>query len=138
MLLVFPRLNNKNYKMKMFSKVVYENDSNAAFYYLGNQKIYLEDSFLYDGNDLYLFLYKTVITVGNTDYELSPLSFVIVDYQDQVEIYDKEKDEYIIIEKCDTDVLGNMSNYKINLSTDMINDNRLLLKSVDKLPLYKK
>ena len=62
MLLVFPRLNNKNYKMKMFSKVVYENDSNAAFYYLGNQKIYLEDSFLYDGNDLYLFLYPSSLS----------------------------------------------------------------------------
>jgi hypothetical protein len=137
MLLVFPRINNKNYKVPVFSKVTYESDSDSAFYYIGKKKIFLEDSFLYDGNDLYLFLYKTTIQAGDKTYELSPLSFAIVNYHSQLELYDKENDKYEIIENSNYDVIATLGTHKINLSTDMLNDNRLLLKSVTDLPIYK-
>ena len=65
------------------------------------------------------------------------MSYVIVNYDSQVEIYDKEKDEYYIIEDVKTDVIGTLGSHKINMSIDMVNDNRLLLKSVSELPLYK-
>jgi hypothetical protein len=137
MLLVFPRLESKNYKISLFTKLMYDKESDASFYYQGEKKIFLEESFLYDGRDLYLFLYKTSVQVGETVYELSPLSYVIVNYDSQVEIYDKEKDKYYIIENVKTDVIGTLGSHKINMSIDMVNDNRLLLKSVSELPLYK-
>ena len=138
MLLVFPRINNKNYKIKLFTKLTYDKDSDSSFYYNGKEKIFLEESFLYDGHDLYLFLYKTTVQVGEKTYELSPLSYAIVDYHDEVQIYDKEKDKYEIIENCDFDIIATLGEHKINLSTDMVDNNRLLIKSIDNLPLYKK
>ncbi len=138
MLLVFPRINNKNYKIKMFTKLTYDKDSDSSFYYNGKDKVFLEESFLYDGHDLYLFLYETTVQVGEKTYELSPLSYAIVDYHDEVQLYNKEKDKYEIIENCDFDIIATLGDHKINLSTDMIDNNRLLIKSVDNLPLYKK
>lgn len=138
MLLVFPRINNKNYKIKMFTKLTYDRDSDSSFYYNGKDKVFLEESFLYDGHDLYLFLYKTTVQVGEKTYELSPLSYAIVDYHDEVQLYNKEKDKYEIIENCDFDIIATLGDHKINLSTDMIDNNRLLIKSIDNLPLYKK
>ena len=138
MLLVFPRINNKNYKIKMFTKLTYDRDSDSSFYYNGKDKVFLEESFLYDGHDLYLFLYKTTVQVGEKTYELSPLSYAIVDYHDEVQLYNKEEDKYEIIENCDFDIIATLGEHKINLSTDMIDNNRLLIKSIDNLPLYKK
>lgn len=137
MLLVFPRINNKNYKIKLFTKLTHDSETDASFYFDKDDKIFLEESFLYDGQDLYLFLYKTSVQVGEKTYELSPLSYVIVDYHDQVEIYDKLSDKYEIIEDCNFDIIATLGSHKINLSTDMVNDNRLLLKSFNNLPLYK-
>lgn len=138
MLLVFPRINNKNYKIKMFTKLTYDRDSDSSFYYNGKDKVFLEESFLYDGHDLYLFLYETTVQVGEKTYELSPLSYAIVDYHDEVQLYNKEEDKYEIIENCDFDIIATLGDHKINLSTDMIDNNRLLIKSIDNLPLYKK
>ena len=124
-------------KIKLFSKLTHDTDTDASFYFDKDDKIFLEESFLYDGQDLYLFLYKTSILVGEKTYELSPLSYAIVDYHDQVEIYDKASDKYEIIDNCTFDVIATLGEHKINLSTDMVNDNRLLLKSFNDLPTYK-
>jgi acetaldehyde dehydrogenase/alcohol dehydrogenase len=73
-------------------------------------------------------------------YELSPLSYVIVNYKGEVEIYDKKSDKYEMIELCEKDVIGTMGDYIINLSTDSVSigdNSRLLIKSVDSLELYK-
>ena len=137
MLLVIPRIPEKNNKIKLFSKIVYEDDSESAFYYLGKKKIFLDESFLYDGNNLYMFLSNVVIKIDDEEYILSPLSYVIVNYQDQIEIYDKKQDKYKIIESHKNDVIVSIGNHKINLSTDMVNNNRILMKNVDNLPVYK-
>lgn len=136
MLLVIPRIPEKNNKIKLFSKIVYEDDSKSAFYYLGNKKIFLDESFLYDGNNLYMFLSNVVVIIDEKKYELSPLSYMIVNYQDQIEIYDKKLDTYEIIETHKNDVVATLGNHKINLSTDMVNDNRILMKNIDNLPVY--
>ena len=49
------------------------------------------------------------------------------------------KDLYIIIDEHNNDVVADVGNFKVNLSTDMImyaDENRLLVKNVSKLPLY--
>ena len=45
---------------------------------------------------MYFFLDDTVITIGDTEYELPPLSYVIVNYRTNVEIYNYDKNEYTI------------------------------------------
>ena len=56
------------------------------------------------------------------------------------EIYDKKTDKYHMIELCEKDVLANLGEYTINLSTDTVSNgdnSRLLMKSVDGLEIYK-
>lgn len=140
MQLLIPRYIDKNYRLNYFSKIIYDNDSQTMYYQNGKNKVYLEDSFLYDGQDLYLFLMDVELVVGDKKYNLSPLSYVIVNYAGQVEIYDKKNDKYHMIELCPTDVIATHDDYSINLSTDSVSygdTSRLLFKSVDNLELYK-
>lgn len=142
MSLVIPRIKNQNYRINYFSKIVCENgDSQDIAYIIDkyDKKIYLEESFLYDGENLYFFIYDTNVTIDEKEYKLSELSYIIVNYKGQIEIYDKANDKYIIIDEHKNDVIAKLGNYNINLSTDVLmygEDSRLLLKSVDSLPLY--
>ena len=136
--LFFLNEKGKNYRINYFSKLEIEvsNSDEMAFIDYNDRKMYIRDSFLYDGKDMYVFPYSTVVTVENKTYELSPMSYVVVNYKDSVEMYDKANDKYYFIDEIKDDVMLSMNDKKINLSTDMIvyeNDERLLIKNVNKL-----
>lgn len=102
-----------------------------------NNKKLIENSFLWDGSDMYFFLEHVTINVNNENYELSPLSYIIASYKNGVEIYNYEKDEYKIINSEDS-IYVNAENYIIDTTTDILKfDGReqLLLKNIDKLPI---
>jgi hypothetical protein len=136
MLYVIPRVNNLNYRINAFSKVAYEPDSKNAYYHLGKKKVLLEEGFLFDGANLYLFLSDVSVVIDDKTYELSPLSYIIVNYKEMIENYNKKLDEYTIIDTHKNDVIATLGSHKINMSVDMVNNNRLLLKSCDNLPIY--
>ncbi len=136
-------LNNKTqaYRINYFTKVESEviNDEESAFVYYQNKKMFLVDSIIYDGDNLYLFPYSTTVEVNGEKYELSPLSYVLVGSDDTIEIYDKKTDKYTIVEEVNTDIMAYCKKYKIDLGKDMIlydNDTRILIKNVDKLELF--
>ena len=136
-------LNNKtsSYRLNYFSIIESEkiNDEESAFVYYRDKKAFLPDSFIYDGNDIYLFPYSVKIEVGEQTYELSPLSYVIVDLTNSIEIYDKKTDTYTVIEDVNKNMIAYYKKVKIDLSTDMImydKDNRILRKNIDKLELF--
>lgn len=140
MQLFFPHLFNKNYKLKYFTNVFYDTEVSSSYFEDGKKNVFLEDAFLYDGNNMYLFLTDISVQVLDEKYDLSPLSYVVVNYQGEVEIYDKKTDKYHMIELCEKDVLANLGEYTINLSTDTVSNgdnSRLLMKSVDGLEIYK-
>lgn len=140
MQLFFPHLFNKNYKLKYFTNVFYDTEMSSSYFEDGKKNVFLEDAFLYDGNNMYLFLTDINVQVLDEKYDLSPLSYVVVNYQGEVEIYDKKADKYHMIELCEKDVLANLGEYTINLSTDTVSNgdnSRLLMKSVDGLEIYK-
>ena len=140
MQLFFPHLFNKNYKLKYYTKVFYDTEMSSSYFEDGKKNVFLEDAFLYDGNNMYLFLTDSSVQVLGEKYDLSPLSYVVVNYQGEVEIYDKKADKYHMIELCEKDVLANLGEYTINLSTDTVSNgdnSRLLMKSVDGLEIYK-
>ena len=97
----------------------------------------MEKPFLYDGEDLYFFLDKTKIIVNGTTYEVSPLSYVIVRYKQNVEIYNYEKDEYQIIDISGVqDARVEADTYTINMSVDSIQTEKseqLLIRSLSYL-----
>lgn len=139
--LIYLRNKAGNYRLNYFTKLEIESDkknTNAFVEYKGKKK-FIEKSFLYDGENMYFFPYETDVVIENKTYNLSPLSYIIVNYKDSIELYDKKTDKYDIIEDHEKDVIANIGNYKVNLSTDMImykNDNRILIKKTDRLPLF--
>ena len=128
---------NKTSKINYFTNIEF-NENSAYIVYKDNKK-YLGESFLYDGENLYFFTYPVTVSVDENEYKLSSGSYMIVNYKDQVEIYNKGEDKYTIIESHSNDVIATLNDIKINMSTDMIITSvgsRLLIKNVEKLPLF--
>ena len=141
--LVFPSIKNKSYKVNYFSKIIYDNTDGeeSSFLSYNNKKTFIDKSFLYNGDDLYFFPYSTKVLIDGKSYMLSPLSYIIVNYKGMIEMYDKENDKYTIIDEHNDDAIAYIDEYKIDLSTDMImykDENRLLIKNLDKLSNYNK
>ena len=100
----------------------------------------LIDAFLYDGNDLYVFVENTVVNVDGNEYKLPPLSYVNATYKGYVEIYNYDTEEYLYIEDVKDNIIASTSKYKINLSNDSMeyeNTEQLLLKRIKNLPNLK-
>lgn len=139
--LYMPRMANKNYKLPYFSVIsIEETDTNTnAYVKYKNIKKFIEPAFLYDGSNLYVFLYNTKIKIDDEEILLSPLSYIIVNYQDEIFIYDKKTDTPRTIQSHVQDVVAEFEGYKVNLSTDMImydSNSKLLIKNVDLLKSY--
>lgn len=123
MAIVYPNNNGMMYRINHFADITEENgdiylETNLA---TKTNKTKLEKAFLYDGQDLYFFLDRTTITVNGTNYEVSPLSYVIVRYKQSVEIYNYEKDEYQVIDTTETqDAKVVTDTYTINMSVDSL------------------
>ena len=123
MAIVYPNNNGMMYRINHFADITEEDgniylETNLA---TKTNKTKLEKAFLYDGQDLYFFLERTTITVNGTNYEVSPLSYVIVRYKQSVEIYNYEKDEYQVIDTTETqDAKVVTDTYTINMSVDSL------------------
>lgn len=141
--LIFPNIRNKNYKVRYFSEIFSDvsESGESTFIKIDDKDIYLSNSIFYDGDNLYFFPYSTKVIIQGKEFNLSALSYIIVNYKGEIEIYNKKEDKYEIIEEHDEDVIAYVDNYKINLSTDMIiydSENRLFIKNISKLDYYKK
>lgn len=136
-----PRLETATYKLPGFTKIGVNPEKYSAYLINDEKKTELETSFLYDGTDLYVFLFETPIVINGQKIVLSPLSYVSVVYGGDVIYYDKATDTYKEILSVNTDVVAEVGLYKLNLSTDMImykNTNRLLVKNVKSPPTFSK
>lgn len=100
----------------------------------------VDNTFLYDGKDMYFFLENMTITIGKKKYEVSPLSYAIVNYRQNVEIYNYDKDEYTVVDEktatSNSDVIATNKNgsYSINMSVDSFKTNsvdQLLIKNME-------
>jgi hypothetical protein len=132
MIIAYPVSGAIQYKVNYFSTIYLDKDT--AYVSDGKFKKPLYNSFLYDGNDLYFFIEETKIKVLGKEYVLSPLSYVVVRYNDAIEVYDKSKETYQVIPIGDDEIIAKSKNYSINLSIDAINYNnkeRLLIKKAD-------
>lgn len=138
---VYPE-KGKVYKLDDFSNIIQDSNVMYAKRLKKDNKKSINNSFIYDGEDLYFFLEETTITVGKKKYKLSPLSYAIVNYRQNIEFYDYEKDEYIILDEeqatSNSDVIATNKNkdYKINLSVDSFSTDstdQLLIRNIDYL-----
>lgn len=137
MAIIYPTQSGIMYKVNHFSDIVREGSST----YLEvnttttTQKKLVENAFLFDGADLYFFLQNTIIHANGSDYEVTPLSYAIVRYNQGVEIYNKEKDEYTVVETKEN-VTATTADYTINMSIDALKSaekDQLLIKNINYL-----
>lgn len=123
MAIVYPNNNGMMYRINHFADITEEDGTSYLETNLATKtnKTKLEKAFLYDGQDLYFFLERTTITVNGTNYEVSPLSYAIVRYKQNVEIYNYEKDEYQVIDTTETQEAKVVTDtYTINMSVDSL------------------
>ena len=134
--IVFPYKNNPMYKLGNFSKIYTKNNYLYINSEAGNGRLY--DCFLYDGEDLYLFLENTTVFINEERYELSPMSFIEVT-KSYIRMYDKKNDNYTFIDGYTGGVSAYTDEYTIDLSGDTFTYNNLyflLIKNIDGLSLY--
>ncbi len=137
MSIIFPLSNILQYKVNYFSSISKEEDS----YYLidGDRKETLSNCFLYDGNDLYFFIDETKIVIGDQEIVVSPLSYVILTYNDNIQIYNYSTDQMQTILIGENQAFAISGNYNINLSIDAVvynNNSRLLIKNTSYLQRF--
>lgn len=112
-------------ELSLFNRVsnmseVYEEKGN---YYVENEKVTVKvsDFFLYDGRDTYLFFEPVTISWDNNYIDLKPFSYITVKYNQYIECFNRETEEYSVIETGTCKVTTKMACGSIvNLSTDII------------------
>ena len=134
-------LSNMNQKKVLYYSRIYEEDQKIILS-RDDKKMDVSHTFLYDGNDLYLFLEDTKITVGDKEYEVPAFSYVQCIYNDELYIYNYQKNiEYIDLKELDnTDIYAKSNTYQVNINYDYVkfNDNSILLnKNIEGLEAVK-
>lgn len=134
--IVYPYKNNPMYKLGEFSKVYYKNNYLYINSEAGSGRVY--DSFLYDGNDIYVFLEDTSVFIGDNRYDLKPLSFIEVT-RGYIRLYDQYNDNYIFLDTYEGSITAYTDEYFIDLKNDTFTYNDryyLLIKNIDGLKFY--
>ena len=135
-------IDSGNFKLNKFTNIFQENSLTYAKKINKRNKKILDKAFIFDGDDLYFFLDEMQIKIGDQEYTVSPLSYAIVNYRNNIEFYNYEKNEYTIIndeELLNIDVLAicNLHNYTINMSVDSVKsekNSKLLISNIKNLP----
>ena len=133
------------YKLERFTNVIEENYAAKIKKFNKKNETEVTGDILYDGKDLYFFLDATTITVGSEEFQVSPLSYAIVNYRNSIEIYDYKTDKYTVINDeraTSNDVLATSvaTGCTINMSVDSLSTSKgdqLLIKSMSNLKNYK-
>lgn len=125
-----------NKKINYFS-MIYQKD-NKLYVKEKEKEKQIKDSFLFDGEDIYVFLEDTNVTFNKKTITLSPLSYVKVIKNSIIQYYDYKKKEFKQ-EKIKDDVTATLNDAKLFLHTDVLvtKDVQVLLYGkVDDLPNY--
>lgn len=81
----------------------------------------ISDCFLFDGKNLYIFLTKAKITYNDKVINLEPFSYIIVNYNQSIQIFDYTAQKSSSEKTGQCTVMAEMeSGYKVNLSTDTL------------------
>lgn len=137
MIIVIPNENGQVYKINRFSNIYIK--GNVPYIEFYDKIKELTNAFIFDGGDLYFFISNATIEIDEETYEITPLSYVYAYNQNRVEIYNKQTDEYKIIE-TENQAIVTTEDYTINVSLDTIKygeKEQLLLKKFEELQTIK-
>lgn len=137
---VFPKSSFKQYKINYYTVLTKDNED----YKLTNKNLdyRISNSFLYDGNDLYFFITKGIVTFSNQSIDISPMSYVNYSYGNgELYIYNYDEDKvYYYPAMIDGDVIFKNDDFELNISSDSVKSgtkNKLLRKNIDDLDRLK-
>lgn len=134
--IVYPYKVSPLYKLGVYSYIYYVGKSLYVDSEKSSGRLY--DCFLYDGKDLYFFIENTSVVVDGTKYDLSPLSYAKVGLNN-IELYDKDKDQLISINNYKGMVNAYTNEYTINLTEDTFtykNNYYILIRNIENLDFY--
>ena len=134
MSVIFPLANSLQKKIPYFTEL--DGTEMVSFLKNSNLEYQLFNAFLFDGNDMYFFPDGITIKFMDREISLSPYSYVIVNFNQEVIYYNYEMDIADVVENVTGDVLAVGDGYNINLSIDAViygEKSRLLLKNLEYL-----
>lgn len=134
MSIIFPKSNFLSNKLKKLSHINYNKKLKESDYEKNSLLINVSSGFLYDGEDLYVLLSDGIVNVGGKSINISPLSYVIANYNNSIIIYNRESDEYNEIKLDDNKAYITTNDYTINILYDSVkyeDKEQLLIKNVD-------
>jgi len=109
-------------RVNYFTKIT-RNSEGIPVLQRDDEEIPVMKGFMYDGEDLYIFLEETDLYIGLSEVHLGALSYVKARYRSDLEIYNSLEDEASWISVPESDVMAvTSSGYKINLGTDVLTD----------------
>ncbi len=132
MAVIFPLNNNMQKSIPALTVL----DAQSSLYKIlkyRNNTYDLENAFLYDGNDLYLFIEPTKLVLDDKEINLQPLSFVVYNNLTGYVSYYNYGQEASMVE-VKKNCLAKTTNYTINLKIDGLassSDYKLLAKNLD-------
>ena len=134
-------LSNMNQKRANYYSLIYE-DNDKVILSRDDKKIDMSHTFLYDGNDLYLFLEDTKIILDSKEIEIPAFSYVQCIYNDELYIYGYNQDilYFDIKDLNDNNIYAKGSSYLVNINYDYVkfNENSILLnKNIEGLDTVK-
>lgn len=109
---LFMVLNDKQYQISSLSEIYKKNN----LYYLRYKNVNntFDYSFLYDGDNMYFFMDEVTININDKEeVKLSPLSYINCSYQNFLEYYDKEKEEFKSIDLKNSDRVTIINDYMV-------------------------
>ena len=81
----------------------------------------VSDFFIFDGKDTYVFFEPVTIKWNNQSFDLSPLSYIAVKYNQKIEVFDKSTMNYKTIDTGVCNVTVKMHcKAEVNMSTDIL------------------
>ncbi len=134
MSVIFPKSNFKSNKLRELSYLNYDKKLNECDYSKGKYSTNITSGFIYDGMDLYILVNKGVLYINGEEINISPMSYIIANYDNNVILYNKESDEYKDIPLNDNNAYVTTNDFTINILYDSVkynNKEQLLIKNID-------
>jgi len=131
-----PRETGRNFRVNTFSTLTEKNGRITIS--LENKSIGVNSGFLFDGDNTYVFLEDTTLTIGPVEIKVPSLSYAKVEYKSFMEYHNSETEKFEWFDLSDMDVVASCNGYELDLGRDIIRVNgvdALLYGAVDNLEL---
>ena len=134
MSVVMPTMSCAEYLALGYSYIKYQ----KGLYMLTTNRYHnsLNHYFFFDGKDTYFFIENVTLVVNNEKINLTPYSYIIVQYNNYLSYYDVKSDTFKTIEINNSEVVVENEYYKILVDRDIIDyqgHNVILTSAIDKL-----